>query len=66
MEVTIFVLSGFCKYGNSHVLPDGDGVSRSAPDVPAAVQPGRILKGPTRAGDDAAGRSQKLRHITTS
>ncbi len=46
-------------------LPDGDGVSRSGSDVPAAVQPGRILKGPTGAGDDATGRPQELRHLAT-
>lgn len=34
---------------------DGDGVSRSGSNVPAAVQSGWILKRPTRAGDDAAG-----------
>ena len=45
------------------MLPDGDGVSRSSSDVPAAVQPGWILEGPTRAGDDAAGRPQELGHV---
>lgn len=47
------------------MLPDGDGVSRSGSDVPAAVQAGRILKGPTRAGDDATGRPQEVCHLTT-
>lgn len=44
---------------------DGDGVSRSASDVPAAVQSGRILEGPTGTGDDSAGRPQELSHIAT-
>lgn len=44
---------------------DGDGVSRSRSDVPATVQSGWILKGPTGAGDDAAGRPQKVRHFAT-
>lgn len=55
----------FVTTGSACVLPDSDGVPRSAPDVPATVQSGWILKGPTGARDDAAGRSQELRHITT-
>lgn len=47
------------------VLPDGDGVTGSCSDVPAAVQSGWILERPTRAGDDPTGRPQELRHITT-
>lgn len=43
--------------------PDGDGVPGSGPDVPAAVEPGRVLEGPARAGDDAAGRPQELGYV---
>ena len=49
--------------GSAWRLPDGDGVSRPSSDVPAAVQSGWILEGPTGAGDDAAGRPQELRHV---
>lgn len=44
-------------------LPDGDGVSRSSSDVPAAVQSGRILERPTRTGDDTTGRPEELGHV---
>lgn len=46
-------------------LPDGDQVARSASDVPATVEAGRVLEGPTGTGDDPAGRSQKLRRVAT-
>lgn len=44
---------------------DGDGVSRSGSDVPAAVQSGRILKWPTRAGDDTTGGPKQLHPLPT-
>lgn len=43
---------------------DGDGVSGSGSDVPAAVQSGGILKRPPGAGDDATGRPQEVGHLT--
>lgn len=46
-------------------LPEGDGVSESRSDVPAAVESGRVLKRPTGTGDDATGPSQELRHVST-
>lgn len=44
---------------------EGDGVSSSGSDVPAAVQSCWILKWPTRAGDDAAGQPQDFCHLST-
>jgi len=57
------IISGSVTIETLWALPDSDGVSGSCSNVPAAVQSGRILKGPSGAGDDAAGRSQELRHI---
>lgn len=46
------------------VVPDGDGISRSRPNIPAAVQSGWILEGPSGAGDYTAGCPKELCHIT--
>lgn len=45
-------------------VPDGDGVSRPSSDVPAAVEPGRVLEGPTRTGDHTTGSPEELRAIS--
>lgn len=44
-------------------VPDGDGVSRPSSDVPAAVEPGRVLEGPTRTGDYTTRGPEELRAV---